>query len=72
VIITTGIVRGNSVEIEPGVLPEGARVTVLAPEREEGFSVTPEEKAMLLEAIAECERGELIPAEEVLAELRRG
>jgi hypothetical protein len=71
VIIATGVVRDGSVEFEKGVLPEGARVTVLVPEDDETFEVSEEEKALLLEAIAECERGESVPAEEVLAELRR-
>ncbi|MGH9896271.1 MAG: hypothetical protein ACREA0_30615 [bacterium] len=70
-IIATGIVRDGSVAFEKGVLPEGARVTVLAPEGDETFEVSAEEKVLLLEAIAECERGETVPAEEVLAELRR-
>ncbi len=70
-IIATGIVRHGNVELEPGTLPEGARATVLVSEGDETFEATPEEEAMLLAAIAECERGELIPAEEVLAELRK-
>lgn len=70
-IIATGVVRNGSIAFEPGVFPEGAQVTVLAPEGGEGFEVTEEERAMLLESIAQCERGELIPAEQVLAELRR-
>ncbi len=52
-----------------GELPEGAEVTLLAYEREESFDVSPELKAVLLESIAQCERGETISAEELLAEM---
>lgn len=50
--------------------PEGAAVTVLLPE-EETFEADPETERMLLESIAQCERGEGIPLETVLADLRR-
>ena len=38
---------------------------------EEAFEATPEEERALLEAIAGVERGETVPAEEVLARLRQ-
>jgi hypothetical protein len=52
-----------------GELPEGAEVTLLAYEREEMFEVSPELKAVLLESIAQCERGETISAEDLLQEM---
>ena len=52
-----------------GQLPEGADVTLLAYEREETFEVSPELKAVLLESIAQCERGETISAEDLLQEM---
>ncbi len=52
-----------------GELPEGADVTLLAYEPEETFEVTPELKAVLLESIAQCERGETISAEDLLQEM---
>jgi hypothetical protein len=55
--------------IYEGELPEGADVTLLAYEPEETFEVTPELKAVLLESIAQCERGETISAEELLQEM---
>ncbi|MDQ3280162.1 MAG: hypothetical protein M3Q69_01975 [Acidobacteriota bacterium] len=51
-------------------LPEGADVTLIAMEGEETFEVSPELEAILLESIAQAERGETISAEELLAELR--
>jgi predicted transcriptional regulator len=39
-------------------------------DEEEDFELTPEQLAELDESIAEADRGEVIPAEEVLRELR--
>ena len=39
-------------------------------EEEEDFELTPEQLAELDESIAEADRGEVVPAEEVLRELR--
>jgi hypothetical protein len=36
---------------------------------EETFEVTPELKAVLLESIAQCERGETIPVEQLFQEM---
>jgi hypothetical protein len=66
--ITSGKVVGGHVVFE-GELPDGAVVTDLA-EDEETFEVTPELKAVLLESIAQCERGETISAEDLLREMR--
>ena len=52
-----------------GELPEGADVTLLAYEPEETFDVTPELKAVLLESIAQCDRGETISADDLFAEM---
>jgi hypothetical protein len=38
-------------------------------ETEEMFEVSPELKAVLVESIAQCERGETIPAEQLLREM---
>ena len=43
----------------------------LARDGENGFTLSPEEKAELLLSIAEADRGETISAEEVLAKLAR-
>jgi hypothetical protein len=55
--------------IYDGELPEGAEVTLLAHEPEETFEVSSELKAVLLESIAECERGETISADELFREM---
>jgi hypothetical protein len=53
-----------------GELPDGADVTVIADDHETGFEVDAELKAVLLQAIAECDRGEKIGADELLRELQ--
>ena len=51
-------------------LPEGATVTVLALEGDETFEADSETEKMLLEAMAQCDRGQTTPMTDFLAELR--
>jgi hypothetical protein len=44
-------------------------MTLKAPEGEEAFELSPEEKSLLLEAIAEADRGETVDGWQLLAEL---
>ena len=67
--ITSGKVVGGRVELE-AELPEGTEVTVLTRDSEETFEAGPELEAVLLESIAQGERGERISAEELLREMR--
>jgi hypothetical protein len=67
--IISGKVVAGKVVVE-AELPEGADVTVLARDGEETFEVDEELEAVLLESIAQGERGETISAEELLRELR--
>jgi hypothetical protein len=67
--ISSGKVVDGKVVYE-GELPEGAEVTLLAHDHEETFEVSPELKAVLLESIAQCERGETISADDLLQEMR--
>ena len=62
------VVRGQIVY--EGDFPEGADVTLIADDHEVGFEVDPELKTILLEAMAECDRGEKISAAELLRELQ--
>ena len=68
-VIASGRVVGGRVELD-SELPEGASVTVLAPEGDETFEADPETERILLDAIAQCERGETIPMVRLLSELR--
>ena len=68
-VIASGKVVDGRVELDTA-LPEGARVTVLAPEGDETFEADEATERMLLESIAQCERGEAIPIAQLLGELR--
>lgn len=67
--IASGRVIGGRVVVD-AELPEGAEVMLLALDGEETFEVDAELEAVLLQSIAQGERGETIPAEELLRELR--
>lgn len=68
-VIASGKVVGGRVELD-SELPEGASVTVLAPEGDETFEAGPETERVLLDSIAQCERGQTIPLTQLLSELR--
>jgi hypothetical protein len=69
--ITTGRVVQGKIEIEDALLDEGAVVTVLVPDADQGDELTAEEEEELLAAIAEMDRGEFILGDELLEDLRR-
>lgn len=69
-LITTGKVSGGLIEIESGSLPEGAKVTILAPENGETFEIDPNGEANLLAAIAEAERGDVVNAAQLIEQIR--
>jgi hypothetical protein len=68
--IASGKVVSGQVIVEGESLPEGSVVTVLAREEDETFQLDASAEAELLESIGQADRGELIPAEEVLRKLR--
>jgi len=70
----TAKVKDGKLVVDPVVeLPEGATVTVLVKDDadESDLELTLEEEAELDEAIAEADREGWIPAQQVIAELRR-
>jgi hypothetical protein len=67
--VASGKVVGGRIVCE-GDFPDGTEVTVIGDDLEAGFDVDPELKAVLLQAIAECDRGEKISADELLRELQ--
>jgi hypothetical protein len=69
--VASGYVVHGKVELEENELPEGAAVAVIFPEDEDSFEVDAELEGVLLESLAQCERGETIPLETLLDELRR-
>lgn len=67
--VASGKVVAGRIELD-GELPEGASVTVLAPDGDETFEADPETEKMLLDAMAQCDRGETIPLAQLIGELR--
>ena len=70
-LITTGKVLDGTIKVEAKGLPEGATVTVLAPEGDETFELAPADEAKLLAAIAEADRGETRSASQILQQIPR-
>ena len=68
--VTSGRVVSGKVVVEGEPLPEGAVVTVLAREGDESFELDAVVEAELLRSIAEADRGDTVPADEVLRALR--
>ena len=70
--VTSGKVVSGQIIVEGDPLPEGVLVTVLARDPDETFELDAAAEAELLLSLAEADRGELIPAEEVLRVFRDG
>ena len=68
--IASGRVVSGNIVVDGEPLPEGAVVTILTRDAAEPFVVDPELEAELLASLAEADRGETIPAAQVLASLR--
>ena len=67
--IATGKVVNGQIVVDAD-LPEGADVTILVALDEKTFEADAELEAVLLESIAQGQRGETIPVEDLLRELR--
>jgi hypothetical protein len=68
--ITSGKVVGGRIEPKCN-LPEGSSVTILAHDSDETFEVDAATEKVLLDAIAQCQRGDTVSMSELLPELRR-
>lgn len=69
-VITSGRVVEGKIVIDGEPLPEGTTVTVLTREGDESFALDAAAEAELVESIAEANRGDVVPAEDVLRALR--
>jgi len=67
--VTSGQVVAGKVVVEGEPLPDGAKVTVIAREDDETFTLSAEDEAEILASIAEAERGETVDADELLNSL---
>ena len=68
--VTSGKVVSGQIVVEGEPLPDGLIVTVLARDAEESFVLDAAAEAELMLSLAEADRGELIPAEDVLRTFR--
>jgi hypothetical protein len=68
-VLTAKVMDGGRLDLPEGSLQAGDTVTLLVPEAEEGFALSPEEKSLLLEAIAQADRGEAVDGWRLLSEL---
>jgi len=70
-LLTAKVVEGQ-LDVPEGTLEEGVTVTILVPEDEDrdGFEVTEEEKAFLLESLEQARRGETVDGWKLLEEIR--
>ena len=68
-ILTTKFVNGR-LDLPEGALQEGDVVTLLVSEREETFDLTPQERSLLAEAIAQIERGQGVDGWRLLGDLK--
>ena len=64
--IATGTVTQGTIVVDGQSFSEGEKVTVLSYEAGEPFRVSPEEKRMLLESIAQADRDQLVDANDLL------
>ncbi|HKR65075.1 MAG TPA: hypothetical protein VJZ00_15180 [Thermoanaerobaculia bacterium] len=67
--IATGTVTRGTIVIEGEPFAEGEKVTVFSHEGGTPFRVSPEEKRLLLQSMAEADRGDVVDGDELLAEL---
>lgn len=70
--VTSGKVVSGQIIVEGEPLPDGVAVTVLARDADESFELDAAAEAELLLSLAEADRGELVPAEDVLRVFRDG
>ncbi len=69
-VLSAKVVNGQ-LDVPEGILEEGATVILLVPEDdEEGFTLSQEDQALLLESIAQGERGEVVDGWQLLDELK--
>jgi hypothetical protein len=67
--IATGTVTHGQIVVDGQPFSEGEKVTILSHGDNESFQVSLEEKRLLLESIAQADRGEFVDADELLAEI---
>jgi hypothetical protein len=69
--IATGKVVAGKLELDGDSLEEGSTVTVLVPEPDETFELTPDEETALEESLKQAAAGQFVDADSLLRELRQ-
>ena len=69
VVMTGQVVDGRIVVPEGAHIPEGASVTVLAPDNQATFELGPAEEEAILEAIGQADAGMFVDGDDLLARL---
>ena len=69
--VATGKVVKGTIVVDDPEFKDGTDVFILSREREDEVRLSSEELAELEAGIAETDRGEMIPGDELLARLRR-
>ena len=69
-MLTAKVVDGK-LDVPNGLLQEGTTVTVLVPEPPEPFELTPEQREVIEESIAQADRGEWVDGWVLLDEIRQ-
>lgn len=67
--LVTGKVVGGKVEVDGEPLIEGSTVTVLAPEDDETFEISPRDEAELARRLHEVRKGNFVDGDELLRTL---
>jgi hypothetical protein len=67
--IATGTVTHGQIVVEGQPFSEGEKVTILGHVDQMPFRVSAEEKRLLLESMAQADRGEFVDGDELLTEL---
>ena len=70
--VLTAKVDHGGLDVPDGILEEGTTVTILVPEAEDedGFHLSEEQRALLLESLEQAQRGAGIDGWKLLEELR--
>ncbi|WP_092274289.1 MULTISPECIES: hypothetical protein [unclassified Duganella] len=68
--IVTGKIVAGQVVVEDMPFDEGATVTVFSRDGSESFELTPEQEAEMQLSLEEADRGDLVPAADLLKSLR--
>lgn len=69
--VASGRVIDGRVELMDSQFPEGSAVTILLHEGDETFEADEETERMVLDSIAQCERGQTVPFVTVIERLAR-